>query len=356
MTTGPKVPEFENRLSAEAGVAHAVAVSSGTAALHTLYHAVGIGPGDEVIVPAITFAATANALLYLGATPVFADVEADTLLLDPESVSSRITPKTRAIVAVDYAGQMADYVRLRELARKHNLLLLADSCHSLGGRLNGLPIGNFVDGAVYSFHPVKHITTAEGGMVLLHDEAWAARARRFRNHGIETDHRQRAERGTWRYDVVELGYNYRLSDLQCALGLSQFERLPEWIVARQKIADRYTSAFAVNSSIIPLTVRENVQHAWHLYVVKVEPGATNLARDSVFDSLRNAGIGANVHYGPVHLNTLYRERFGFAPGLCPVAESESAKILSLPMYPSLKESELTQVIDAVAEVTEAVPA
>jgi perosamine synthetase len=216
LTTGPRVEEFEQAVARCVDAPYAVAVSNGTAALHAAMYAIGVGPGDEVIVPAMTFAATANSVVYQGGTPVFADVEPQTLLLDPLQVAAKITPRTKAVVAVDYAGQPCDYTALRDIVEKHGVLLIADACHALGASCEGKPVGSLADLTVFSFHPVKHITTGEGGMVVTAHAELAARMRLFRNHGISSDHRQRHQLGTWYYEMTDLGYNYRLTDLQCA--------------------------------------------------------------------------------------------------------------------------------------------
>ena len=341
LTTGPRVNEFERAVAEFCGARHGVAVSSGTAALHAAMAAIGIGPGDEVIVPAMTFAATANAVVYQGGTPVFADVEAETLLLDPNSVQERITARTKAIVAVDYAGQPCDYSALRALADRHGLRLVADACHSLGAEFKGRKVGTLADCTVFSFHPVKHLTTGEGGMVLTEDDELATSMRRFRNHGISTDHRQREAIGTWQYEMVELGYNYRISDFQCALGTSQLAKLPVFLARRREIAAQYREAFAGSATIRPLAVRPEGLSAWHLYVVRLAGG---VVRETVFHQLRERGIGVNVHYLPVHLHPFYQERFGLRPGLCPVAESAYEAILSLPIWPGMNEEQVERVV------------
>jgi perosamine synthetase len=346
LTTGPAVDAFEAAVAAFAGAAHGVAVSSGTAALHAAMYALGIGPGDEVIVPPMTFAATANAVVYLGGTPVFADVDSATLLLDPAQAEKKITARTRAIVAVDYAGQPCDYDALQRVCERHGLALVADSCHALGARYRGRPVGSLAALTAFSFHPVKHITTGEGGMIVTDDAELAGRMRRFRNHGIATDHRQRAERGSWFYEMADLGYNYRLSDIQCALGLSQLARLPAWLERRREIAARYDAAFAGHPSIQPLAVCPDIRHAYHLYVVRVDGNR----RQEIFQQLREREIGANVHYIPVHLHPYYRRRFGTAPGLCPVAEAAYERILSLPIFPRMSDADVERVIGAMAEV------
>jgi len=347
LTTGPAVPRFEEAVAAFAGARYGVAVSSGTAALHAAMYAAGIGPGDEVIVPPITFAATANAVVFQGGTPVFADVDSATLLLDPAAVESRITPRTKAILAVDYAGQPCDYDALRAIATRHRLMLAADACHALGATYRGRPVGTLADLTVFSFHPVKHITTGEGGMIVTGNAALAGRMRSFRNHGIATDHHQRSQTGSWFYEMSDLGYNYRLSDMQCALGTSQLQKLPGWIARRQAIATRYDEAFRGRAGFEPLGTRPEVSHAQHLYVVKVAAG---MDRDAVFQAFRNESIGVNVHYIPVHLHPFYKHRFSTGPGLCPRAEQAYARILSLPLYPRLKDEEVDRVIEVARKV------
>jgi perosamine synthetase len=339
LTTGPRIAEFEHDFAAATGAAEAVAVSSGTAALHLAMLALKIGPGDEVIVPSLTFAASANCVVYCGGTPVFADVDPDTLLLDPACAERLVTPRTRAIVAVDYAGQPCDYDALRALADRHSLALVADACHSLGAAEHGRPVGSLADLTCFSLHPVKHITTGEGGVITTDDPEVAGRLRSLRNHGITTDHRERSETGAWFYEMVDLGFNYRLTDFQCALGSSQLRKLPRWIERRQEIARLYDDAFSDASGIDRLTVRPAVSHAYHLYVVRVPD------RDHVFATLRDAGIGANVHYVPVHLHPFYRERFGTAAGLCPVAEKAYGEILSLPLFPQMTGDDEAYVVE-----------
>jgi perosamine synthetase len=309
--------------------------------------ALGVGPGDEVIVPAITFAASANAALYEGAAPVFADVEPDTLLLDPASVEARLTSRTRAIVAVDYAGQPADYDALAAIARRRGVRLIADACHAPGATYNGRKTGTLADISCFSFHPVKHLTTCEGGMCTTGDAEMAAHMRAFRNHGIASDHRSREASGQHAYDMAELGYNYRLPDVQCALGMAQLKRLDGWIAARRRIADLYDRALAGVPGITPLALRPDREHAYHLYVVRLDKG---LDRDRIFAALRGEGIGANVHYAPVYLHSFYRAR-GYTPGLCPVAESASRQILSLPMFPAMTEADAARVTEALSRIT-----
>jgi perosamine synthetase len=350
LTTGPVVPAFERAFAEYVGAREAVAVSNGTAALHAALHALGVCPGDEVLVSALTFAASANCAVYQGATPVFVDVEPDTLLLDPDRVAERIGPHTKAIVSVDYAGQPADYDRLGALAGAHGLPLVADACHALGGDYRGRKVGTLARLSTFSFHPVKPIACGEGGMVTTEDAELARRMRVFRNHGITSDHRQREQAGSWFYEMVELGFNYRLSDVQCALGLSQLRKLPAWVERRRAIAARYDAALAALPGVKPLAVRPGVTHAYHLYVIRLEPAVLGQSRSQVYAALRGRGIGVNVHYVPVHLHPFYRRRFGTKPGDCPVAEAAYENILSLPIYPRMSDDDVTRVIAAVTEV------
>ena len=342
LTTGPTIAEFETQFAEFCGTREAVAVSSGTAALHCLYHA-AIGEGDEIIVPALTFAATANAALYCGARPVFADVEADTLCLDAESVAQKITPKTKAIVAVDYAGQPCDYAALRKLADENGLHLFADACHALGGSWHGRRVGSLADASTFSLHPVKPMTTGEGGMITTDNAELAQEMRVFRNHGITTDHRAREKAGSWSYEMVDLGYNYRLSDINCALGISQLPKVPGWTRQRQQIAALYDESLANSSHVAPLAVRADVSHAHHLYVVRVPD------RAHVFAQLRERKIGVNVHYLPVYRHPYYRA-LGYKAGECPIAEAAYEQILSLPIFPAMNESDVARVVGALGEI------
>lgn len=345
LTTGPAVGRFEEGVCTLAGVRHGVAVANGTAALHAAMHALGIGPGDEVIVPAMTFAATANCVLYQGGRPVFADVDPGTLLLDPAAAEAAITPRTRAIIAVDYAGQPCDWDALRAVSCRHGLALVADACHAFGGSYKGRPVGSLADISVFSFHPVKHITTGEGGMCVTDDAALAERMRVFRNHGITTTAHDREKSGGWFYEMTELGYNYRITDIQCALGLSQLRRLPGWVRRRNELADAYDEGLR-GTAAIPLTKKPDRLHAHHLYVVR------HPRRDDTFKALRANGIGANVHYVPVHLHPYYRQTLGTGPGLCPVAEAAYGEILSLPLWPGMSDEDVARVCAVVQAAPE----
>ena len=353
LTSGPMVATFERAVAHVAGTAEAVAVNSGTAGLHAAMFALGVGPGDEVIVPPMTFAATANAVVYQGGTPVFADVDPDTLLIDPARVQEKITPRTKAIIAVDYAGQLCDYDALRAVLAGRRLPIVSDSCHAIGARDAGRLIGSLADLAVFSFHPVKHVTTAEGGAIVTQDGALASRMRAFRNHGITVDHQQRQAQASWEYEIVELGYNYRLTDLQCGLGVSQLGKLGAGIDRRQAIAAEYRRSFDGLPGVQPLAVRTGASHAYHLFVVRVDFSRLSCDRATAFAALRREGIGVNVHYIPVHWHPFYRRQFGTGPGLCPVAEAAYEQILSLPMFPGMSDADVRDVVDAVTKVIDA---
>jgi perosamine synthetase len=351
LTTGPMVDAFEKAVADFVGAKYAVALSNGTAALHAAMYAIGNIEGAEVLVPPMTFAATANSVLYQGGKPVFVDVKADNLLIDPDLVQKQITKKTKAIIAVDYAGHPCAYDELNDIAHRNGLVLVSDACHALGAKYDGKNVGSLVDLTAFSFHPVKHITTGEGGMVVTDNLEYATRMRRFRNHGISTDHRQRANTGTWYYEMVDLGYNYRLTDIQCALGISQLRKLPSWVLRRREIAKRYDEAFVGNPYVMPLKVSEKAYHAYHLYVVELNIKQAS-DRENIFSYLRDSGIGVNVHYIPVHLHPYYRSHFGTSEGLCPVAEAAYKRVLSLPMFPALTDQDVSRVITAVEASTE----
>lgn len=350
LTTGPMVATFEEAFAQFVGAPYAVSLSSGTAALHSAMYAIGIGPGDEVIVPSMTFAATANAVVYQGGTPIFADVHAESLLLDVTSVAAKITPQTKAIICMDYAGQACDYESLRDIARSYKLLLVADSCHSLGGDYRGQAIGSLADLTAFSFHPVKHITSGEGGMVSSDHEHYATKIRQFRNHGIVSDHHQRQEEGTWHYEMQNLGYNYRLTDIQCALANSQLKKLPKWLQRRRQIASFYDAAFEGMTTLRPLSCSVQGGHAYHLYVVRLNLKRLEGGQLRVFNGMRGQGVGVNVHYIPVHLHPYYKKNYGTRPGDCPVAEQAYGEILSLPMSAALTDEELGFVSQTLVDI------
>lgn len=352
LTTGPTVAALEAAWASKVGASHAVAVSSGTAALHAAASASGIGPGDEAIVTPLTFAASANCVLYQGGTPVFADVQPDTLNMDPMAVEAAITSRTRAIVAVDYSGQPADLDELKDIAYRHGLCLIEDAAHAVGAMYRDQPVGTISDLTTFSTHPVKHITTGEGGLITTNDGDMAERMRWFRNHGVTTDHRQRAEKGAWFYEMVTLGYNYRLTDISCALGLSQLAKLDAWLTRRRSIAMRYTQTFAELPAVQPLTIRADREAAWHIFPILLVTAHLRVDRGQIFAALRAENIGVNVHYIPVYWHPYYVD-LGYRRGLCPEAESAYEKLLTLPLFPAMTDQDVSDVISAVSRVVEA---
>lgn len=349
LTTGPRVVAFEEAFAAKVGAAHAVAVSSGTAALHAAAFAAGIGPGDEVIVPPLTFAASANCVRYQGGTVVFADVRPDTLTLDPTLVERAITSKTRAIVTVDYAGQPSDLDELLALAARHKLLVIEDACHALGATYREKAVGGLAHLTAFSLHPVKHITAGEGGVVSTNDPSLAQRVRMFRNHGIASDHRQREAEGSWMYEMSALGWNYRLTDFQCALAQSQLRKLSAWMARRREIAAAYSTALASCPAVETPFVVADRDSAWHLYTIRLHLGRLRVGRADVFRALRAENIGVNVHYIPVPWHPYYRN-LGYERGLWPIAEHAYERLISIPLFPAMTDDDVEDVVRAVCKV------
>jgi dTDP-4-amino-4,6-dideoxygalactose transaminase len=328
-----------------------VAVSSGTAALHTAAFGAGVGRGDEVVVPAITFAASANAALYLGATPVFADVRADTLNVDPDDVAAKLTARTRAVVTVDFAGQPSDLDEIGALTRSRGIAVIEDAAHALGAEYRGRRVGALADLTTFSFHPVKHVTTGEGGLVTTESEALARRLRRFRNHGLETEFLERDARGDAFSPMVDLGYNYRITDLQCALGLSQLARLDAILARRAAIAERYRAALEGLPGLRVPAVAPHVRHAWHIFPVLLELERLRADRGAVLAALRAENVGAAVHYVPVYWHPYYA-KLGYPRGLCPRAEGAFERLLTLPLFPAMTDGDVGDVLAAVEKVLE----
>jgi perosamine synthetase len=353
LTTGPKVKEFEEAIAQYVGAKDAVAFSSGTAALHGAFWAGGLGAGDEVLVPTFSFLATANAAVYVGAKPIFVDSLPGAFNIDPADARRKITAKTKAIVPVHFAGQPADMEAIYALAKEFKLLVIEDAAHALGASYGGKKIGGLTQSAmtVFSFHPVKQITTAEGGMVTTQDPALAKRLRQFRHHGIDVSVTERDAKQQWSYDMTELGFNYRLSDLHCALGLSQLKKCESFLNTRQKIAAAYDKAFkGVEGITTPPRERANDRHSWHLYIVQLDPKKVSLSRDEAFAKLRASGIGVHVHYRPIHLHSFYRAR-GYKPETCPNIESLFPKLLTLPIHPAMNDADITRVTQGLIGLT-----
>lgn len=344
LTTGPAVTAFENAISGLAGGHRAVSCTSGTAALHIAYAALGIGPGDEIVTTPMTFVATASCAAILGATVVFADVHEDTALIDPAAVEAVMTERTKVIAAVDYAGQAAEYDVLQPLADRVGARTLADAAHSVGGTADGRPVGDLADVTTMSFFPTKNLTTGEGGAVVCKDPAIAQRAHEFHFIGLvrDPDRFELADEGPWHQEVHEYGVNYRLTDLGAALGLSQLTRMAEFKRRRAEITARYNEAFAGVDGLRTPVQRDGVDPIWHLYPIRILGGR----RREVFESLRAAGIGVQVNYIPVYWHPVFA-RQGYKRGLCPNAEQFYAEELSLPLFPDLTDSDVDRVIETL---------
>lgn len=368
LTTGPAVAAFEKKVADYVGAKYAVAVSNGTAALHVACLAAGIGEGDEVITTPITFAASANCVLYCGGTPVFADIDPDTYNISPEELEKKITSRTKAIIPVHYTGQPCDMDAILEIAHKHNLLVVEDGAHALGAAYKGKKIGSIADMTCFSFHPVKPVTTGEGGMIVTDNEELYRRLVLYRSHGItrDKDMMQQYEEqlqqssdpalqeaadmlrgdvidpGGWYYQQLELGYNYRITDISCALGASQMDKLDHFLERRRQIAKKYDEAFADIPQIKTPWQQEGCQSGWHLYMIQT----MERSRREVFEGLRQAGIGVNVHYIPVYRHPYY-QRNGYAGVHCLNAEAFYERAISLPIFPELTGQQQDYVIEHV---------
>lgn len=336
LTQGPAVLEFEKALAKKGGAKYAVAVANGTAALHLAYLVAGLKPGDEVITTPNTFVATSNMLLVLGVKPVFADIRLDTYNLDEAEIEKLITKKTKGIVAVDFAGQPANYQKIKTLAKKHGLLLIEDACHALGAKYQGRSIGSLSDLSVFSFHPVKPITTGEGGAILTNNENFYKQLLLLRSHGIEKDQ-------TGFNVMIELGYNYRLTDIQAALGLSQLKKLERFNNKRRQVVAWYYSRLQNNNKIILPQEVSGVLSAWHLFVIRTKDIEDRLP---LYNFLKANGIGVNFHYPAVYSHPYYRGH-GFRHTRCPNMDLYHASAITLPLFPDLKKSEVKKIADLI---------
>lgn len=343
LTTGPMVAEFEKMVADYVGAKYAVAVSSGTAALHAACFAAEIQPGDEVITTPITFAASANCALYFGAKPVFADIKEDTYNIDPKEIRKKITKNTKAMIPVHYTGQPCEMDEILKIGKEYGLTVIEDAAHALGADYRGKKIGSLSDMTIFSFHPVKHITTGEGGMITTNNEKLYEKLKLFRTHGITRDEKfMTKNEGGWYYQQIDLGYNYRITDIQCALGISQMKKLDRFIARRRYLVERYNKAFSDEKEILCPLQQEGCNSSWHLYVVQVPPGK----RREIYEKLQEAGIHVNVHYIPVYQHPYYQNH-GYAEVHCQNAEALYERILSLPLYYSLTDEEQDYVIDTV---------
>lgn len=347
ITQGPKVEEFEKKIAEYCGAKYAVAVSSGTAALHAACSVAGISKGDEAITSPITFAATANAVAYCGGKPVFADIREDTLNIDVEEIRKKLSPKTKAILPVDFAGHPAELDEINTIAEERNLIVIEDACHALGAEYRGRKIGSLSNMTILSFHPVKHITTGEGGMILTDNEEFYEKLKVFRHHGIVKDD---LDEGPWHYEIYDPGHNFRITDLQCALGISQLKKLDRFVNRRRDIAARYNEAFDEVEEIITPTESADFKAAYHIYVIKIRFELLKAGRKEVFEALRAENIGVNVHYMPLHLHPYYQREFGYRKGDYPRAESYYERAITLPIFPKMNDEDIAGVVRAVQKV------
>ncbi|HSA54659.1 MAG TPA: DegT/DnrJ/EryC1/StrS family aminotransferase [Gemmatimonadaceae bacterium] len=352
ITTGPKAQRFEQEFARYLGAPGALALNSCTAGLHVALHTLGIGPGDEVITTPMTFVATVNVIEHVGARPILADVEPDTLNIDPRRVEEAITPRTRAILPVHYAGHPVELDAIRALARARDLAVIEDAAHALPAAFRGERVGAGSDPVAFSFYATKNLTTAEGGM-LTGSPAFLERARVMSLHGMSQDAWGRyGKGGKWHYDVVAPGFKYNLSDLQAALGLRQLRKLERFQCRRREVAARYTQAFAGSDALEVPTARPHVEHAWHLYVLRLRPGTLRIGRDQFLEELAARNIGTSVHFIPVHLHQFYRMKYGYTPDSYPVSHGNYERMLSLPIHPGLTDEDVTDVIEAVHDVVD----
>ncbi|WP_087569515.1 UDP-4-amino-4,6-dideoxy-N-acetyl-beta-L-altrosamine transaminase [Paenibacillus sp. MY03] len=344
ITQGPAIERFERAVAEYVGAKYVVAFSNGTAALHGACYAAGISPGDEVITTPITFLASSNCILYCGGTPVFADIRPDTYNLDPDDVERKINSKSKAIIAVDFSGQPVETDRFSKLAKEHGLVFIQDAAHSLGASYEGRKVGTLADMTMFSFHPVKHVTTGEGGVIATDSEEYRDRLLAFRSHGMTKDPAllERND-GPWYYEMQSLGYNYRITDIQAALGASQMNKLDRFVVRRREIAEQYNRAFADFECIMRPYQHPKSNSSWHLYVIRWRVG---IDRADAFAELRKRNIGVHVHYIPVYKQPYYRD-LGYADQQCPEAEAYYEEAMSLPIFPAMSDDDVQDVIHAV---------
>lgn len=350
ITQGPAIEQFERKVAEYANTKYAVAFTNGTAALHGACFAAGIESGDEVITTPITFLASSNCVLYMGGKPVFADIKSDTYNIDPDQIEQRITSRTKAIIPVDFTGQPVEMDRIEQIARKHGLVVIHDAAHSLGASYNGRKVGGFGDMTMFSFHPVKHVTSGEGGMIVTDNEHYYRRLLLFRNHGMTRDAAlmQRND-GPWYYEMTDLGFNYRMTDLQAALGASQMDKLDRFVARRREIAARYDQAFDGMPGLITPYQHSSAHSSWHLYVLRWSLVNFNATRQQIFEDLRAENIGVNVHYIPVYKQPYY-QTLGYKDNQCAHAEDYYSSSITLPLFPLMSNSDIEDVVTAVTKI------
>jgi perosamine synthetase len=347
LTTGPYVSTFEQAVAQYVGAKYAVAFSNGTAALHGACFAAGISEGDEVITAPMTFAASANCVLYQGGVPVFADIDEKTYNIDPNKIEEKITDQTKAIIPVDFTGQPVDLDRILEIAKKYNLVVIEDAAHALGATYKGRKIGSISDMTMFSFHPVKHITSGEGGIITTNNKEYYEKLLQFRSHGITRNKEKLNEyHGPWYYEMQFLGYNYRMTDIQAALGTSQLKKIDKFVELRRKYVAMYNEAFKDMDEIITPFQHEDGESSWHLYIIRLKLDKLTASRREIFEALQQQNIGVNVHYIPVHFQPYYQQ-LGYKKGICPNAEKLYEEMITLPLFPAMSEKDVNDVIKAV---------
>ncbi|MDR9797017.1 UDP-4-amino-4,6-dideoxy-N-acetyl-beta-L-altrosamine transaminase [Aeribacillus pallidus] len=347
LTTGPYLAKFEQAVAEYVGAKYAVAFSNGTAALHGACFAAGIGNGDEVITTPMTFAASANCVIYQGGTPIFSDIDEKTYNIDPNKIEEKISDKTKAIIPVDFTGQPTELDGILEIAKKHNLVVIEDAAHALGAVYKGKKVGSISDMTMFSFHPVKHITTGEGGIITTNNREYYDKLLQFRSHGITREKDKLNEfHGPWYYEMQFLGYNYRMTDIQAALGTSQLKKVDKFVELRRKYVAMYNEAFKDIDEIITPFQHEDGQSSWHLYIIRLKLDKLTASRREIFEALQQQNIGVNVHYIPVHLQPYYQQ-LGYKKGICPNAEKLYEEMITLPLFPAMSEKDVNDVIKAV---------
>ncbi|WP_425448039.1 UDP-4-amino-4,6-dideoxy-N-acetyl-beta-L-altrosamine transaminase [Dethiothermospora halolimnae] len=351
LTTGPKVKAFEEKVAEYVGAKYAVAVSNGTAALHGACFAADIRKGDEVITTPLTFAASANCILYQGGKPVFADINPKTYNIDVNDIEKKITDKTKAIIPVDFTGQAVDLEKIMELADRYNLMVIEDAAHAIGTEYKGKRVGSISHMTEFSFHPVKHITTGEGGVITTNDKKLYEKLKSFRTHGITRDKKllNNKDEGPWYYEQLDLGFNYRITDIQCAMGISQLSKLDKFIKRRRELVKHYNKLISQIDGVIVPHEPGYSNSSWHIYVIQLELDKLKVDRKKIFKALKEENIGVNVHYIPVYYHPYY-QKLGYSKGICENAEKLYERIITLPLFPQMTNKDAEDVVKALNKV------